>query len=72
MVSGILFTLLIPWLYNPLRARVYQQTVGLTSTCPQRKVNDHSASLGAVPCLGKITAFLILFYVGASLTMEIL
>ena len=31
---------------NPLMARVYQPTAGIMSTCPQREVNDHRASLG--------------------------
>ena len=37
---------ILPRLCNPLRARTYQPTLGLTSTCPQKDVKDHPTTLG--------------------------
>ena len=38
--------IIISRLYSPLRARTYQSTACLTSTCSHKDVKDHSAGLG--------------------------
>ena len=39
-----LIIIIIPRLYNPLKARAYQPTAGLIFTYPQTEMEDHLAS----------------------------